>query len=223
MSVLNDPVEMIVVLAGGPDPAAPTAVPSSGATIVAADGGAELAVRLGLEVALLVGDLDSLSPATLAALERSGTRVERHPEAKDATDLELALDAALALGPRRILVVGSASGRVDHALGQLLLLASERYRDVEIEARLGDSIVYVVRGERLLAGSPGDVVSLFALHGAASGVTTEGLRYPLRGERLEPGSTRGVSNVFEAAAARVSVEEGGVLAIGTAPGAAPPS
>lgn len=219
MSVLNEPVQTVVVLCGGPDPAEHGALPD-GATIVAADGGAELALRLGLEVALVVGDLDSISPAALAELEQAGSRVERHPAAKDASDLELALDAALALGAHRILVVGSATGRVDHAFGQLLLLASERYRDVEIEAWLGDAVVQVVRGERLLAASPGDVVSLFAVHGAASGVATEGLLYPLRGERLEPGSTRGLSNVVESPRARVTVEGGVVLAIGTAQGAA---
>ena len=53
--------------------------------------------------------------------------VERHPAAKDATDLELALDAAIALEPARILVVGSAGGRLDHLLGSILLLADARY------------------------------------------------------------------------------------------------
>ena len=220
--MLNGRVKTVVVLSGGPDPAACDALPD-GAPIVAADGGADLALRLGLHVALVVGDMDSVPQAVLDELERAGARVERHPAAKDATDLELALDAAVAMGAHRILVVGSATGRADHALGQLLLLASERYRNVEIEARLGDAVVHVVRGERSLTGAPGDVVSLFALHGAASGVTTEGLLYPLRGERLEPGSTRGISNVFESSAARVTVGEGVVLVIGTARGATPAS
>ena len=48
--------------------------------------------------------------------------IERHPAAKDATDLELALDAAIALEPSRILVIGSAGGRLDHLLGSILLL-----------------------------------------------------------------------------------------------------
>lgn len=222
MSAPAGPVEVVVVLAGGPDVSAVDSLPAD-AVIVAADGGAELALQLGVEVAAVVGDLDSIAAPTLDALQRAGARVERHPAAKDASDLELALDLALELHPRRILVVGSATGRVDHALGQLLLLASERYRDVEVDARLGDASVHVVRGDRRLAGSPGDVVSLFALHGAASGVTTEGLLYPLRGERLEPGSTRGLSNVFAGAVAHVSVEEGVVLVIGSVRGETPAS
>ena len=51
---------------------------------------------LGLTVDLLVGDLDSVSATGLAAAEAAGTAVERHPPAKDATDTELAIAAALA-------------------------------------------------------------------------------------------------------------------------------
>jgi len=75
----------------------------AGAAVIAADSGAELGGRIDL----LVGDLDSISAETLAGIER----VERHPAKKDATDLELALRAALRLEPERILVVGGAGGR----------------------------------------------------------------------------------------------------------------
>jgi thiamine pyrophosphokinase len=54
---------------------------------------------------------------------------------------------------------------------------------------------------------------VLAVNGPAIGVTTEGLAYPLRGETLEPGSSRGVSNVFESEAARISVDDGVLLAI----------
>ena len=57
------------------------------------------------------------------------------------------------------------------------------------------------------------LVSLFALHGAATGVVTEGLVYPMRGEALAPGSSRGLSNVFADREARVSVESGVVVAM----------
>jgi thiamine pyrophosphokinase len=197
----------VVVLSGGPDrPAVDTLPP--GATVIAADGGAELARCLGLEVDLVVGDLDSISAATLAGI----AQVERHAAEKDATDLELALKAALRLEPERILVLGSAGGRLDHLFGSLLLLAAEAYADVQVDAQFGSAAVHVVRGERMLQGDPGDLISLFAVHGPASGVVTHGLVYPLRSETLEPGSSRGVSNVFAAPEARIGLERGVVLA-----------
>ena len=98
--------EIVVVVSGGepPDPRAALAVPL-GAPVVAADKGLEHALALGLEVTVAVGDFDSASPEAVAVAEAAGTRVERHPPEKDATDLELALDVALAMGPQRILVL----------------------------------------------------------------------------------------------------------------------
>jgi thiamine pyrophosphokinase len=206
--------EVVVVVSGGgpPDPRAALAVPL-GAPVIAADKGLEHALALGLEVTVAVGDFDSASPEAVDAAEAAGTRMERHPAEKDATDLELALDVAAAMSPRRILVVSSDGGRLDHQLETLLLLASERYARWELDAFVGEARVHVIRGERSLEGAPGELLSLLPVHGQASGVTTEGLAYPLRGETLDAGSSRGVSNVFAGRTARVLLERGVLLAI----------
>lgn len=207
-------LDTVVVLTGGPKPGAHAlaAIPPD-APVIAADLGAEHALARGLRVDLAVGDLDSITPAGLKALERAAVHVERHPSAKDVTDLELALDAAVALDPGRILVVGSSGGRLDHLLGELSLLASDAYASVAVDAVLGRATVAVVRGERVLVGRVGELVSLVPMHGPAVGVVTEGLVYPLRGETLVPGSSRGISNVFAADEARVSAERGVLLAV----------
>jgi thiamine pyrophosphokinase len=205
-------VKGVVILAGGLGRPAPVAV-LPGAVVIAADSGAEHALELGLRVDLVVGDLDSVSEGTLAAVEQAGARVERHPVAKGATDLELALAAALALEPERILVLGGAVGRLDHLFGELLLLAADAYAGVRVDAQLGDATVHVVRGARVLAGEPGELISLFAVHGPATGVVTDGLVYRLRGETLEAGSSRGLSNAFATSEARVSLERGVLLAV----------
>lgn len=194
----------VVVLAGGPDRPAVIALPP-GATVIAADSGAEL----GGPIDLLVGDLDSISAETLAGIEH----VERHAMDKDASDLELALTAALRLEPERVLVLGSAGGRLDHLFGSLLILAAEAYAGVQVDAQIGAAAVHVIRGERTLPGEPGELISLFAVHGPVSAVVTEGLVYPLRAETLEPGSSRGLSNVFAASEARISLERGVLLAV----------
>jgi thiamine pyrophosphokinase len=210
--------ETVVVVAGGeaPVPEAALGVPL-GVPVIAADSGVEHAVALGLAVTVAVGDFDSVSPEALAAAEAAGARIERHPAAKDATDLELALEAALARGPRRILVLSGDGGRLDHLLGLLLLLGSERYASVELDAIVGTARAHVVRGERTLEGTAGELVSLLAVHGAAEGVRTEGLAYPLDGDILEPGSTRGVSNVFTGGKARISLEHGVLLVVRPGP------
>ena len=205
---------VVVVVSGGEplDPRAALAVPA-GAPVVAADSGLDSALALGLDVTVATGDFDSASPEAVVAADASGVRIDRHPAEKDATDLELALDTATSMSPDRILVLAGRGGRLDHELSALLLLASERYASTHIDAHVGDARVHVIRGERELAGSPGELLTLVAVNGPAVGVTTDGLEYPLRGETLEPGSSRGVSNVFKRETARVTVESGVLLAI----------
>jgi len=203
----------VIVVAGGEPDGVETPERVDGATVIAADGGVDTALALGLHVDLAIGDFDSVSPSGLAAAEAAGARVERHPAAKDATDLELALDAAIALQPERIVVIGSGGGRLDHLLGSLLLLADERYADARVTATLGAAHVVVVRGSADLTGEPGSLISLFPLHGAADGVTTTGLEYPLADETLPAGTTRGVSNIITGSDARVTVAHGCLLAV----------
>src|SRR5262249_51869666 len=150
-------VVVVVVVVGGPERPAAVVVPS-GATVIAANGGVALAAELGLGVDLVVGDLDSLSAAGLAAVPR----VERHPEGKDASDLELALQAALGLGPERIVVVGGGGGRLDHLFGNLLLFAAEAYSGVLVDAQVGGAAVPLVRDGGLLAGMRARVIGLVA-------------------------------------------------------------
>jgi thiamine pyrophosphokinase len=204
----------VVVVASGQGPA--VAVPAARA-VVAADGGLDRAAALGLDVDVVVGDLDSVSPEALEQAGARGVRVVRHPAAKDATDLELALDEAVALGATRVLVVASDSGRLDHLLASLLLLGAERYATLELDALVGSALVHVIRGGRVLRGTAGELVTLLALAGPAVGVTTDGLEYPLSGETLDPGSSRGVSNVFSGTEVQITVREGVLLAVRPTP------
>ena len=207
-------VSTAVVFAGG-DPPARTALRDVPAVdlVIAADSGLAHARALGVGVDLVVGDLDSVDRADLDAAVAAGAVVERHPTAKDATDLELALLAARDRGAAEIVVVGGHGGRLDHFLANALLLGAAELSGVRVWARLADATVTVVRDHAELAGSPGSLCSLLPVGGPAEGVRTERLRFPLERETLFPGSTRGVSNEFLAPTAAVTLERGVLLAV----------
>lgn len=206
--------DTVIVVTGG-DPVERAHLPPlpEGATVVAADSGIDRAHELGLRVDIAVGDFDSVTGSAFAAAELAGAAVQRYPEAKDATDLELALGAALDLQPRRIIVLGGHGGRLDHLLANALLLAAPAFADVDLVAQMGPARVTVIRRPSELLGAPGDLVTLLALHGRATGVTTDGLLYPLVDAELAAGSTRGVSNELTAPTATVALRDGVLLAV----------
>jgi len=213
-------VRVAVVIGGGGPPAVARADLGDlgdDPLVVAADSGLEGARALGLDVDLVVGDMDSVDPSVLAGAEATGTAVERHPAAKDATDLDLALDAALARGAGRLLVVTGTGDRFDHALAVALSLAADRLAAASVEAWIGPAHLWVVRNQLAFHGAPGMLVSLVPAHGPARRVTTAGLRYPLHGEDLDPGTTRGLSNELIAGDATVALEGGVLLVIAPGP------
>ena len=181
--------------------------------VVAVDSGLHLAVALDCAVDLVIGDMDSVDPELLAQVTARGVDVRRHPVDKDATDLELALDAALGSGVTSLTVIGSDSGRMDHLLGGVLTLAAPRFAPMRIRAELGGASLAVVHDTCTIHGESGATVSILAVNGPASGVRSEGLRWPLRGDRLEPGTSRGLSNEFLGDVARVSVDGGCVVVV----------
>jgi len=207
------PAHALVFAGGDPVPADLAHVLPSDALVVAADAGVDLAHCLGRRVDVAVGDFDSVTPAGLERAAAEGGRVERHRPDKDATDLDLALATAAAAGARRVTVVGGHGGRLDHLLGNLSLLAAPRFAALTIDAWMGTAHLLVVREHAAIAGPVGAVVSLFAAHGPARGVTTTDLRYPLYDAVLEPDSTLGISNVIAGPDPAVRVGEGVVLVI----------
>jgi len=188
----------------------------AGALIIAADGGARLALACGLTPHLVVGDMDSLSEDDLADLRAHGAIIQRVTAEKDETDLELALLAAAERGAAWVRVLGAAGGRLDQTLANALLLTLDALTGRDVRLVAGQQTLWLIGpGEHALDGAPGDTISLIPLGGDARGVRTEGLRYPLRGETLRFGPARGVSNIIAAAGARVALDEGTLVVVHT--------
>jgi thiamine pyrophosphokinase len=208
-----------VIVAGGDSPPASVLedLPDD-IWVIAADSGADHALDLGISVDVVVGDLDSISPATLLSLGDSIT-IERFPTDKDATDLELALALAVGRGDvDEIVVVGGTGGRIDHLIANAMLMASPRFASARLRWLAHPGIVTVVHDQARLHGTPGETVSLIPVGGPARDVRTTGLRWSLNGDTLEFGSSRGVSNEFTTSVAIVSLEAGVLLAVQPHPG-----
>jgi thiamine pyrophosphokinase len=170
---------------------------------------------LGIRPDAVIGDLDSLADGERERLEAGGVYLSQHPRAKDETDLELALLYALEQGARKITVLGARGGRLDHELGNLFLLAHPDLRAIDVRFRTGRQEAVLVRRERVLSGSRGDLLSLLPIGSDAHGITTEGLEYPLDDETLHLGKTRGISNVFTGSRVVIRLRSGLLLTLHT--------
>ena len=205
--------DTVVLVIGGdqPDLSLLEEVPTD-ATVLAVDGGLDHAISLGLEVDLVVGDMDSASPKLLEQI--SPDRRVRHPADKDRTDLEIAMDLIVARHDvDKVIVLGGIGGRIDHLLGNATVLCSPRYADLDIDWVSAGGRAHVVRARVEVHGVPGQVVSLVPMGGDAIGVTTTGLRWPLEHATLPFGEARGISNQFVSPVGSVSLESGVLLVV----------
>lgn len=171
--------------------------------VIAVDAGFAHLEAIGVAPDMAVGDFDSLGYVPKAR------RVSRHPVKKDKSDMELAMEKAVAWDHDELVIYGALGARLDHTLANLQLFARFSERDVYVTA-IGDT--YAVR---LLTGP--DVfelpvtqgtVSVFSANDTARGVIERGMAYSLDDEPLSNRTSRGLSNELTGEEATVAVEQG---------------
>lgn len=172
--------------------------------VIGADGGANLARAVGITPDYVIGDLDSMSAETRAAL--SPAQIIHRPS-QDATDLEKALQFAVELGVTHALLLGTSGLRLDHQLVNLNI--AEKFCDrLGIETHDDFGVGQFIAQNQISFEAPiGQQISLIAFR-RADGIRTSGLKYPLAGEALEWAVRDGLSNEVVSSPVRISVERG---------------
>ncbi len=183
--------------------------------VIAVDGGGRQCLALGIVPALAIGDFDSLGADVAAYYRAHDVVMETFPTDKDDTDFALALRAALTRGAKEILVLGALGGpRLDMEIGNIFALIPY-YQEAAIVLLAETSSVRLIgAGDRLvLAGAPGDYLSLLPLTSPFITGKSRHLRYQLEGLVFTLGETRGTSNEFTDREAIVTVAEGMAILI----------
>jgi len=180
--------------------------------LVAADGGSQHILALGLMPHLIIGDLDSLD-VDIPLLTKRGTQLIQFPRDKDETDLELAITHVLTLNPTQLIIVAALGGRLDQTMGNLSLLTDARLASVD--ARLDDGVeeIFFCRDQAQVQGGSGDIVSLIPWGENVTGVLTQNLKWSLNGETLYANKTRGISNEMCGEEASIKIKTGTLLVV----------
>jgi thiamine pyrophosphokinase len=174
--------------------------------VLCADGGANIALKLGVVPDAIIGDLDSIHAETLVKFHK----VPTYRDSDDGTtDLEKTIAWAIKEKFDHVTVIGASGKRLDHAIGNLGVLA-KFYPDavVKLVDDFGE-LTYVGRSLTVEA-KKGETVSLIPLN-RCEGIVTDGLRYALTGETLELGVREGTSNVVTAPPVTIKVKKGHLL------------
>lgn len=178
--------------------------------VLALDGGLVHAAALGVRPELLIGDLDSLPAAARADYDGP---IEQHPVMKDETDSELGVQRAIALGAKRITLVGGIGSRFDHSLANIAMMMRLTQRDIECRITDGLTTLFPIADAWSGQAPSGTLLSLLAWEKAAHDLCLRGLLYSVEHIDLEPGSTRGISNAFTGQQATITVGHGLLLAM----------
>ena len=164
--------------------------------VIAADGGADVLLKIGRRPDLVIGDMDSAGalPVDLPQLSLAG---------QDDTDFEKCLarvHAPLIVG------LGFLEGRLDHTLAAIhALMALPHDRPVML---VGDTdLVLRLKGDIAFEAKPGDRVSVWPLGNQAFQGST-GLKWPLDGLQMEAGKLIGTSNLTVGGTVRINVGPG---------------
>ncbi len=199
-----------VVAAGDCSPGLLRDLPA-GDLLVCVDGGLGHCLQAGLQPHWLVGDLDSARACDLQAIAELDIRHVRYPAAKNAGDLQLALELIAELNVTDVFLYGVSGGRTDHLLFNWMLPLRRswpfvlHFEDATVRATV------VVKGRPFSqAVSPQTCFSVLALS-LAAGVEVAGARWPLHDATLAPGDTLGLSNEASVDRLDISIDSGLVL------------
>lgn len=152
--------------------------------IVAADGGADLALDHGLSPEAVIGDFDSLSGRVRQAVP---SRHLHQISEQDSTDFDKALRS---IDAPVIIAVGFDGDRMDHVLASFNVLV--RRAHTRCVMALESQVAFLCPPNLTLPLEAGTLVSLFPM--AATQGRSEGLEWPIDGLDFAPDGRVGTSN-----------------------------
>ena len=175
--------------------------------ILAADAGADVALRASIRPDAVIGDLDSVSPRTRRTLQDTPFI---HVKRQDNTDLEKALDWITAQQFDTCLIAGATGGRLDFTLGNILAVRPY-VNKIQIQFCGPNWTLFVLRRHFTFHARKGARCSLIPLS-ACKSVSLKGMKYCVTQQNWDVNHIGyGLSNEITAKTSQVSFTGGLML------------
>lgn len=176
--------------------------------IVACDGAAAQCLENGVEMNVIIGDMDSLSERDETQIRGGGKATFIRKTGQEENDLAKAMKWSIEQGAKSIDVFGIEGGDFDHQFAAILSLC-----EVPFNTRIhtSQSIIQRIENNLFVSDSIESNVSfsLFAV-GPVEGVKVTGAHWPLTNHTLMPG-TQGLHNKSTGERLEISCVSGDLL------------
>ncbi len=160
---------------------------------------------------LAIGDFDSTNEAELDVVKNNCKNIKTFGSKKDFTDTELAIEEAINLKPKEVVIYGATGTRMDHTLANIFLL--EKFLEKSISAIIKDknNEIYLVNNKLILKRETKFLfVSVIPVTDSVI-VSLRGFEYKLNHKVIKRGETIGVSNEIAGESGEVIVHQGKVI------------
>lgn len=178
--------------------------------VIAADGGYDHLLQIGLRADVVIGDFDSVTSSEI--WEDTVCEKLTYPPEKDDTDMMLAIKLGLSRGFGQFNIYGGLGGRLDHTVANIQALSFLAEHSAQGILHHPDYELTVIKNSSFtVAKDKTGYISVFSLSDTSENVTIKGLEYELEGATLTNSFPLGVSNAATGKKGIISVERGTLL------------
>ncbi len=175
--------------------------------VIAADGGYDHLIGMGLRADIALGDFDSVTSYEI--WEDNICEKFTYPPEKDDTDMMLAIKLGLSKGYETFAIYGGLGGRLDHTIANLQALSFVAAEGAQATLYHKDYAVTAIKNSSFtLPKDTSGYVSVFSLSDRSENVTIKGLKYEIEGATLTNSFPLGVSNEANGKKGVISVGRG---------------
>lgn len=184
--------------------------------IIGVDKGLEALEDLSITPDLALGDFDSASGEIKSKYQDKENTILLSPM-KDYTDTHVAVEYALKLNPKKVLILGATGSRLDHVMANFsaLLLCVNQGVDAVIldetnRIRLINRKLRIAKHDQY-----GKYISLIPFSDKVTGVTLVGFVYGLKDAILTKDNMIGISNEIREEESLITIEDGYLIVMET--------